>query len=62
MHVSFIFPLKIWRKFMPLVLLLIYGVPLYSIGLFWIKMEVIANRDDQGQAVSIDYQEANDVS
>jgi hypothetical protein len=46
---------------MPLVLLIIYGVPLYSIGLFWLKIEVIVNRDDQGQGISIDYSEANNV-
>jgi hypothetical protein len=42
-------------------LLIIYGVPLYSIGLFWIKINVIVNMDGQGQAISINYGEANNV-
>jgi hypothetical protein len=43
------------------VLLIIYGVPLYNIGIFWMKLEVLVTRNDQGLILSIYTSEANNV-
>jgi hypothetical protein len=47
---------------MALVLLIVYGVPFYNIGFFFIKFEVLATRDGQGRIFSIFIDEANNVN
>jgi hypothetical protein len=46
---------------MPLVLLIIYGLPLYSVSLLGLKVEPVGERDDQGRIVSIYYSEIGNV-
>jgi hypothetical protein len=43
------------------VLLIIYGVPLYSIGVFKLKIQIAVQRDDHDRIFSIYYMEANNV-
>jgi hypothetical protein len=40
-------------------LLVVYAVPLYNIGIFWIKLELYVKRDDQGQIILIYTNEIN---
>jgi hypothetical protein len=44
------------------VLLIVYGVPLYNIGIFWIQMGEFVKRDDQGQITLIYSNEINNVT
>jgi hypothetical protein len=44
------------------VLLIIYGVPLYTVGILFIKLDVFAARDGQGQILSIYITDAINVN
>jgi hypothetical protein len=44
------------------VLFIVYAVPLYNVGIFWIKMQVLAAEDGQGRILSIYIREANNVN
>jgi hypothetical protein len=56
------FSLKIWRKFMVPVLLIVYLIPLYSIGIFGIEVQPVPERDAQDRILSIYYREMNNVN
>jgi hypothetical protein len=44
------------------VLLIVYVIPLYNIGIFWIHLGEFVRRDDQGQITLIYYNEINNVT
>jgi hypothetical protein len=44
------------------VLLIVYGLPLFNIGTFWVYVAVLAERDGQGRVVSVYFSEANNVN
>jgi hypothetical protein len=43
------------------VLLIVYAVPLYNVGIFWIHLVEYVKRDDRGQITLIYSNEINNV-